>query len=152
MVGLDLCELVSNQVERLLPACLDQNAVPAHQRVRQPVLVVDKVVDTLKMQPTKGIARKTINILGQDIVIHDFGGQKKYRDDYAARPAVFSDTEALIYVIDLQDKERYEESYKYFGITLEGLRVEGVTPKIFILLHKHDSDYLKEYKGNSKKV
>ncbi|MHA1792050.1 MAG: ADP-ribosylation factor-like protein [Promethearchaeota archaeon] len=109
-------------------------------------LILDKVINPISIQPTKGVERHSISFLDQKIVIHDLGGQKKYRIHYLENPHVLKDTNVLIYVIDLQDRERYDLSLEYFEASLEFLNELQSKPVIFLIFHKLDGNYLEDYK------
>jgi hypothetical protein len=91
------------------------------------------------LAPTKGVERASFDYLGFKIAAHDLGGQKKYLINYLKQPGkYFADTNAIIYVIDVQDVARYEESTSYFGDVLNELQDLEITPVIFVLFHKSE--------------
>ena len=73
-------------------------------------------VDTLaKLKPTKKVERRKISTQRLDLLIWDFGGQKEYRDVYVQQPEkYFLGTDLIIYVLDMQDPNRYQLSFEYF--------------------------------------
>jgi small GTP-binding protein len=93
-----------------------------------------------KLKPTKGIDRQTLNLLGKKISIWDLGGQKKYRDQYLERKAevVFSDIDQTLFVIDIQDQDKFEDSIKYFKEVKDMISEFSPDAKIHILIHKFD--------------
>nr|MDO8110135.1 ADP-ribosylation factor-like protein [Candidatus Sigynarchaeota archaeon] len=102
--------------------------------------------------PTKGVDRSETEILGQEIVIHDLGGQKKYRQKYIENNTFFEGTDVLIFVTDLQDKDRYDVALDYFDKALSIVGQLKLVPKIYVFLHKFDGDYLEEYKDVKTRV
>lgn len=107
------------------------------------------------LKPTKGVKREKLDFFGFPVFSWDLGGQKTYRKDYLDQPQVyFTDVDLIIYVIDIQDIERLEESAKYFSDLLEIFEDLGEFPPIQIALHKSDPDYRKslEFQQNVKKV
>jgi GTPase SAR1 family protein len=108
-------------------------------------IVQNKMVDTVTIQPTKGISRKEAQILGESISVHDMGGQAMYRRQYLQRPIIYGETDAVVFVIDLQDRARYDEAVGYFDSTLVILSQLNPLPKVFILLSKYDGDYFTEF-------
>ena len=108
-------------------------------------LAMEKMVDPLSMTPTKGIERKRLEIFGQEIVIHDFGGQKKYKDEYLTKPDYFEGTDAILFVIDLQDSKRYDDALEYYEKLLDILVDLEVLVPCFAFLHKFDGIYHDDY-------
>ncbi len=98
-----------------------------------------------KLKPTKRIERKRISTSSLDLFIWDFGGQEEYRKDYLAKPeAYFVGTDLLIYVLDMQDPERYNESFEYLIEILEVIRLLGENVYILAFMHKADPDILSD--------
>ncbi|MFX1276920.1 MAG: ADP-ribosylation factor-like protein, partial [Promethearchaeota archaeon] len=102
------------------------------------------IKDLTKLKPTKGVERKEVNTKNLNLNIWDFGGQLEYRNRYLREPEkYFFRVDLVIYVIDVQDQENFEESLEYFESILDYLiRIEEY-PYILIFLHKFDPD-LKE--------
>lgn len=109
-------------------------------------LVVKKMTDALTTNPTKGVDRSDIEILGQHVLIHDLGGQQKYRKKYIENLTYFEGTDVLIYVIDLQDRDRYDLALEYFDKALGNINQLKLTPKLYVFLHKFDGTYVQDYK------
>ena len=93
-----------------------------------------------KLKPTKGIERQTLNILDKKIIIWDLGGQAKYRSQYLEKKAelVFSDIDQILYVIDIQDQNSFEDSINYFKEVKNRISDYSPEAKIHILIHKFD--------------
>ncbi len=99
-------------------------------------------IETLaSLQPTRGISRQEVRTKDINIHIWDFGGQVDHRNEYLASPdKYFFGLNLLIYVIDLQAPERYEESLKYFTQVIDEVLKLGESPHVLIFLHKFDPD------------
>ncbi|NVM43788.1 MAG: 50S ribosome-binding GTPase [Candidatus Lokiarchaeota archaeon] len=101
------------------------------------------ISDLANLTPTKGVDRRHIETGSSDIDLYiwDFGGQAKYRSKYFDKPEqYFLQTDLLIYVIDVQDPERYAESFEYFEQILEILSTLEEEPFVLIYIHKCDPD------------
>ncbi len=109
-------------------------------------LVIKKVVDPIAKEPTRGAERSDLTILGQDIIIHDLGGQKRYRKQYIENESYLESTDALVLVIDLQDESRYDAALEYYEEALVATEKLGLHPPVFCLMHKFDGGYVEEYK------
>ncbi|TFF99402.1 MAG: hypothetical protein EU541_04985 [Promethearchaeota archaeon] len=107
------------------------------------------------LMPTKGVKREKLDFFGFPVISWDLGGQETYRKDYLDQPQVyFTDVDLIIYVIDVQDISRLEESGRYFSDLLELFQDLGEFPPILIAMHKSDPDYRKslEFQQNIKKI
>ncbi len=101
------------------------------------------ISDLANLKPTKGVDRRHIESENSnlDLYIWDFGGQAEYRSKYFEKPEqYFLQTDLLIYVIDVQDPERYAESFEYFEQVLEILSTLEEEPFLLIYIHKCDPD------------
>ncbi|MHA1782798.1 MAG: hypothetical protein ACTSUL_05145 [Promethearchaeota archaeon] len=75
----------------------------------------------------------------------DFGGQEQYRKEYMETPDIFRGTDILIPIVDLHDPNGFEQAKQYFLDLLEIYKKNNEKPKIFLFLHKYDTqDYEKE--------
>lgn len=114
-------------------------------------LVQNKMVDTLSKNPTKGVSRREAEILGQSFVLHDLGGQEQYRTIYLAQAAkYFGETGACVFVVDLQDKERYAVALGYFESIIKLFKGLKITPRIYVFFHKFDHAYMTSYNDPTK--
>lgn len=97
------------------------------------------------MVPTRGVQREEINFFGYPIISWDLGGQVQFREKlYFEKPELyFSDANILIYVVDIQDSERFEESANYFNKILDILKNLNENIPILIVLNKCDPDIIK---------
>jgi GTP-binding protein EngB required for normal cell division len=117
-------------------------------------LVKDKMFDPLSAAPTKGAERSEFVVLGQRIYIHDLGGQKKYRKKYVEDDvaAYFEAIDVFVYVVDMHDRDRYEETLDYFEKCVIAIARLQATPVFFVFLHKFDGEYLQELKKGSSRA
>ncbi|TXT67649.1 MAG: hypothetical protein BAJALOKI1v1_30010 [Promethearchaeota archaeon] len=100
-----------------------------------------------KLEPTRGVERQSYESKTFRMLIWDFGGQKDHRSEYLQDPEeYFLDVNLIIYVIDLQDPDRFEESVDYFKGVLEILQELGEIPDILIFFHKFDPSIKNEEK------
>ncbi len=97
--------------------------------------------DLALLKPTKVIDRQEILTEELELNIWDFGGQADYRNQYLRQPEkYFLGINLLLYVVDIQDTDKYDESLEYFEKIIEiVLRLE-LNPSILIFLHKYDPD------------
>jgi len=100
-----------------------------------------KFGDITNLPPTKGVDIQQVEVENFNLMIWDFGGQKFHREDYLKKPEeYFLHIDLIIYVIDIQDSERYDESLDYFEKILEIVSYLNENPYILVLLHKSDPD------------
>ncbi len=91
------------------------------------------------IKPTKGVQRRIFDFLGRQISEWDLGGQKSYRIAYLKNPsAYFDNTEIAIYVIDIQNSERFQESVSYLNDVIEKFKELEIEPPIYVFFHKYD--------------
>ncbi|MHA1276471.1 MAG: ADP-ribosylation factor-like protein [Candidatus Helarchaeota archaeon] len=104
--------------------------------------------DLSEIKPTKGIERSEIDILGFKILTWDLGGQDIYRTEYKKKEAIiFSETEILYYVVDIQDPDSYEETLQYFQEIVEIYKMADPDrlPYFVICLNKLDPNLIVDY-------
>ena len=91
--------------------------------------------------PTRGFEINKFRALSSEFNIWDFGGQEKFREDYFKN---FEDhikgASKLIYVIDIQDRERYDISLEYLSEIIKLLRKSKINIDFSLFLHKFDPD------------
>ncbi len=91
--------------------------------------------------PTVGINIENIDAMGSDITIFDFGGQEEFRKSHLANlENHIYGTNTVIYVIDVQDTQRYELSLEYLKEIVEILKGINIKVDFTIFLHKNDPD------------
>jgi len=99
------------------------------------------IEDLSKLKPTIEVDRKVVETKDFRFFIWDFGGQTSYRRKYLQKPSsYFLNLSLLLYVIDIQDYERFDESFDYFKEILNALRMLEENPYILIFIHKYDPD------------
>ena len=91
------------------------------------------------IKPSRGAQRRIFEFLGKEISEWDLGGQVSYRISYLKNPDKYIDsTEIAIYVIDIQNKTRIQESLSYLNDVIRQFKILGIEPPIFIFFHKFD--------------
>ena len=99
------------------------------------------ISDLASIKPTKGVDRKYIKTSTLDLFIWDFGGQEMLRKKYFKNPEkYFLQIDLLIYVVDVQNSERFDQSFDYFNDILDMLITLEENPYILIFVHKYDPD------------
>ncbi|TFG21799.1 MAG: hypothetical protein EU532_14915 [Promethearchaeota archaeon] len=99
------------------------------------------ITDLASIKPTKGVERKHIKTSTLDLFIWDFGGQETFRKKYFKTPEkYFLQLDLLIYVIDVQDSERFDDSFEYFTNIIDILITLEENPYILVFVHKYDPD------------
>ena len=94
-----------------------------------------------KLKPTIEVDRKIIETRDFKFFIWDFGGQTRYRQKYLQNPsAYFLNLSLLLYVIDVQDYERFDESFDYLKKILNVLIMLEENPYLLVFIHKYDPD------------
>lgn len=105
-----------------------------------------------KLKPTKMVERDIFRFLNLEVIRHDFGGQKTYRDDYLKNPHKYlANTDIIIYTIDVQDESRFGESAEFLDNILLYLKEQREYIPVLILLHKFDPK-IKEDRELNKRV
>jgi len=67
------------------------------------------------------------------------GGQEQYRDNYLKElNAHFSETDKLIFVIDVQDEDRYSLALEYLRSVINSVKANFPDLETSIFLHKYD--------------
>jgi len=104
-----------------------------------------KPEDTKKLSPTILYETRRHPFLGLQVGIFDFGGQEQYRKEYMDRPDIFKGTDVLICIVDLHDPNSFDQAKEYFEGLLDIHRKNNEKPKVFLFLHKYDTEsYQKE--------
>lgn len=107
------------------------------------------IKDLMTLKPTKGIARQEITTDEINMLIWDFGGQASYRDKYLRAPEkYFIGVHLIIFVIDIQDVDRYDESIEYFEKIIEAVTALEETPYFLVFIHKYDPDLREDEETN----
>ena len=112
------------------------------------------IMSFMKLKPTQGVVRSNVEAEDSKYTLWDLGGQDKYRNEYIRDLDKYArGTDAVIYVIDVQDKKRYQLSLDYMKKILSGIKnLKDIKLKIF--LHKFDPNLAdnNEYSGETLKA
>ncbi|MFX1480867.1 MAG: ADP-ribosylation factor-like protein [Promethearchaeota archaeon] len=99
------------------------------------------ISDMISTHPTKGVVRMKFGSSNLSLFIWDLGGQEEYRERYLNNPEqYFVQLDLLIYVVDVQDSERFEEAMNYLDNILDSLVMLEENPYVLIFFHKYDPD------------
>lgn len=91
------------------------------------------------LNPTQGINIERFKDRGVEFSIWDFGGQEKYRRQYLEKlDEHFQEIDKVIFVIDIQDIDRYQIALEYLGKLVNHLKNNETYPDFSIFLHKFD--------------
>ncbi len=105
------------------------------------------IKDMINTHPTKGVVRMKFGDTKLNLFIWDLGGQIEYRERYLNNPEqYFLQLDLLIYVIDIQDPKRFEESLEYLEKIIDSIVILEEAPFILIFIHKYDPDLKKDPK------
>ena len=97
--------------------------------------------EIMQLKPTIKVKYRRTRFLNMDAVFWDMGGQEKYREMYLKDPDVyFSETSLFIYVIDIRDKEKIEDSLSYFELVMQYFINNNIDVPIIITFHKYDPE------------
>ncbi len=104
------------------------------------ILTLQREFSTIALiEPTRGAQRRTFKLLGREIHEWDLGGQKSYLISYLRNPGkYFDDTEVAIYVIDILDASRIQESMSYIYDVVNKFKELKIEPYINVFFHKYD--------------
>ncbi|MBD3230438.1 MAG: GTP-binding protein [Candidatus Lokiarchaeota archaeon] len=91
------------------------------------------------LKPTLGIETEEINEENKVFKIWEFGGQKQFRKDYLDKlDKYLMGTDKIIYVIDIQDINRYDIALEYLKSIGDFLLENELKIDFTIFLHKFD--------------
>jgi len=97
--------------------------------------------DIIELKPTIRVEYHKMNFLTTLVNFWDMGGQKIYREIYQKNQEVYFDgTDLLIYVIDIQDPNRFENSLEYLNSILQFFKDSDMNVPIIVTFHKYDPD------------
>ncbi|MHA2089113.1 MAG: ADP-ribosylation factor-like protein [Promethearchaeota archaeon] len=97
--------------------------------------------DIVQLKPTIRVEYHKMNFLRNNTIFWDMGGQDQYREIYINYQDVYFDaTDLLIYVIDIQDTERFENSLEYLDAILTFFTESNMDIPLIITFHKFDPD------------
>lgn len=99
----------------------------------------------VNQDPTEEINQTTYASGSSNIIFWDFGGQLSYRSEYLQSPEdYFFNMDLMLFVVDVQDSDRFAEAFEYFGQILDILKYLEETPFITVMEHKADPEILEE--------
>ena len=99
----------------------------------------------LSLKPTSGLRIQNLESSKYDLNIWDFGGQKQYREDYLKQFHKYTDgIEKVIFVIDVQNIDRYDLALDYLKNIVNLLKKDGILVDLKIFLHKYDPNLSKQ--------
>ncbi len=90
------------------------------------------------LKPTPGLDVVKIEDEKTRFSIWDFGGQEKYRQAYLEDPKQFEKVDKIIFVIDVQDIDRYDLALDYLKAVIEIIKKHEIKGGFSIFLHKFD--------------
>jgi len=96
--------------------------------------------EIMDLKPTVRVEYNTSTFLGNRVYYWDMGGQKQYRELYEKnRDTYFAGTDLIVFIIDIQDKDRYDLSLEYLDLILKYFQdndMENVP--LIVSFHKFD--------------
>jgi len=97
--------------------------------------------DIVQLKATIRVEYHKMNFLKKNTIYWDMGGQEQYRNIYMEYQDVyFEATDLLIYVIDIQDTDRFEKSLEYLDSILQFFAQSEMNVPTIIAFHKFDPD------------
>jgi len=100
------------------------------------------------LEPTRGENISKIEDINREFIIWDIGGQVQHRQDFLNNSKKYIlETSKVIFVIDVQDTERYHVALNYLHEILDKFKKEKIFVKISVFLHKFDSDLIVDEDG-----
>ncbi|MFX1390150.1 MAG: ADP-ribosylation factor-like protein [Promethearchaeota archaeon] len=97
--------------------------------------------DIVQLKPTIRVEYHKMNFLRNNTVFWDMGGQEAYREIYVNYQDVYFDaTDLLIYVIDIQDPVRFDNSLDYLNSILSFFSENEMSVPVIIAFHKYDPE------------
>lgn len=99
------------------------------------------------LRPTKGLSVEEFDDDEQKLVCWDLGGQAQYRKGYLKDFRKYTkQTTKIIFVIDVQDTNRYGLALEYLEELIDVLKKDEQLIEISIFLHKYDPNLMKQEK------
>lgn len=93
------------------------------------------------LTPTIRIKRENFRSYGSELNIWDFGGQEQFRNVYLINFNKYViGTDKIIFVIDIQDTERYSLALNYLMEIVKKLQDQKSNLDFSIFCHKYDPD------------
>jgi GTP-binding protein EngB required for normal cell division len=115
--------------------------------------ILTKRFNISNLQPTKNVDVAQLTSKNVTFSLWDMGGQEEYRKIYVAHPErFFTNLYAVVYVMDVLDKDKYEISYNYLTKILDILESFSESPDFSIFLHKADPQVYDQIKEDLKEI
>jgi len=115
--------------------------------------------DIISLTPTIRVEYHTTYFLNRKVIFWDCGGQTQYRELYEKKQEIYFDgTDLMLFIIDIQDKERYETSLEYLDMILQHFNRNNMDVPLIISFHKFDpeirtnGDYIEEIESLREKI
>ncbi len=100
--------------------------------------------DIISLTPTIRVEYQATEFLKNRVVFWDMGGQEKYRKLYQEKQDLyFSNTDLLVYVVDIQDPGRIENSMSYLDMILKNFKKHKMDVPLIISFHKFDPEFIR---------
>lgn len=97
------------------------------------------LIDHMSLNPTQGPHITNFESSDSQFNIWDLGGQESYRDEYLDRfEEYISGCSKILYVIDIQDVQRYEQALLYLEKIFYKIQQLDLNVDVSIFLHKYD--------------
>ncbi|MHA1731024.1 MAG: ADP-ribosylation factor-like protein [Promethearchaeota archaeon] len=104
-----------------------------------------EISEIVNQEPTTMVNQVELSSQKMRFVMWDFGGQVQHRQQYLENPEnYFLGLDHLMFVVDTQDPERYDEAIDYFTKVLDVISYLRETPFCQLLLHKADPDLMED--------
>ncbi|MHA1461202.1 MAG: ADP-ribosylation factor-like protein [Promethearchaeota archaeon] len=99
----------------------------------------DKEIVSLK--PTIRVEYHATQFLKKKVIFWDMGGQTKFRELYQKKQDLyFAGTDLMVFVIDIQDEERFNLSLEYLDSILHHFKKSKMDIPLIISFHKYDPE------------
>jgi len=97
--------------------------------------------DIVQLKPTIRVEYHKMNFLRNNTIFWDMGGQETYREIYVNYQDIYFDaTDLLVYVIDIQDPDRFNNSLEYLNAILTFFSESEMNVPVIITFHKYDPE------------
>ncbi|HUY00251.1 MAG TPA: ADP-ribosylation factor-like protein [Candidatus Deferrimicrobium sp.] len=104
------------------------------------------------LTPTKGLNIKNYSDGMTTFNLWDFGGQEQYRKEYLKNLQEYLNADKIIFVIDVQDIERYDLAFAYLKEIVKVLQTIKNRPEVSIFFHKFDPGLEKKEDFTEEKI
>ncbi len=106
-----------------------------------------------KVNPTREMVVRNLESGNESYAIWDLGGQEQTRKQYMEQlPEMLNHTDKIIYVIDVQDADRYTETLQYLKSIAEIMKQQKTFVPMSIFLHKFDKSIEKFEKFSNETI